>query len=89
LSTITGEVTFTQGLIVVKPGDKNGLKVYSDRCPHLGCRIGRYEEGLLRCPCHGSSYNTDGRVVSGPAAKSLTELEFTIDEQSGELVISG
>ena len=23
------------------------------------------------CPCHGSQYNTEGKVIRGPASKSL------------------
>jgi ubiquinol-cytochrome c reductase iron-sulfur subunit len=47
-------------------------------CTHLGCvprgqsptdRRGPY--GGWRCPCHGSEYDTAGRVRRGPAPKNL------------------
>lgn len=42
-------------------------------CTHLGCvplfRQGRYDGWL--CPCHGSVYDTAGRIRSGPAPKNL------------------
>ncbi|UXM94579.1 ubiquinol-cytochrome c reductase iron-sulfur subunit [Bartonella sp. HY329] len=44
-----------------------------DLCTHLGCvplgQSGRY--GGWFCPCHGSSYDTAGRVRNGPANKNL------------------
>jgi ubiquinol-cytochrome c reductase iron-sulfur subunit len=42
-------------------------------CTHLGC-IPTFGEGPYRgwlCPCHGSVYDTAGRIRSGPAPKNL------------------
>ncbi len=42
-------------------------------CTHLGC-IPQYTEGSFTgylCPCHGSEYDTAGRVVRGPAPDNL------------------
>jgi ubiquinol-cytochrome c reductase iron-sulfur subunit len=42
-------------------------------CTHLGC-VPTFGEGLYRgwlCPCHGSVYDTSGRIRSGPAPKNL------------------
>lgn len=42
-------------------------------CTHLGCvpigHEGRYEGWL--CPCHGSVYDTSGRIRQGPAPLNL------------------
>ena len=47
-------------------------------CTHLGCapagqRMGdeRGEFGGWYCPCHGSHYDTSGRIRKGPAPKNL------------------
>ena len=42
-------------------------------CTHLGCvPIGeKGEYGGWFCPCHGSHYDTAGRVRKGPAPKNL------------------
>lgn len=47
-------------------------------CTHLGCipkgqRIGdnKGEYGGWFCPCHGSSYDTAGRIRKGPAPRNL------------------
>ncbi len=38
------------------------------RCPHLGCAL-RYNaaEHSWDCPCHGSRFGEDGRLLDGPA----------------------
>jgi ubiquinol-cytochrome c reductase iron-sulfur subunit len=42
-------------------------------CTHLGCiplgQQGDYEGWF--CPCHGSHYDTSGRIRKGPAPKNL------------------
>lgn len=42
-------------------------------CTHLGCiplaHQGKYD-GFF-CPCHGSQYDTSGRIVEGPAPANL------------------
>ncbi len=41
-------------------------------CTHLGCTTNWFnEEGLFKCPCHGSNFNLDGDVVAGPAPVPL------------------
>ena len=47
-------------------------------CTHLGCvPLGTYpgeprgEFGGWFCPCHGSQYDTSGRIRKGPAPKNL------------------
>lgn len=39
------------------------------RCPHMGCAL-KYNarEHSWDCPCHGSRFETDGRLIEGPAA---------------------
>ncbi len=42
-------------------------------CTHLGC-IPTFAEGAYNgwfCPCHGSVYDTSGRIRSGPAPENL------------------
>jgi Rieske Fe-S protein len=39
-------------------------------CPHLGCTVRATEQGFA-CPCHGSRFGGDGRVLQGPAARAL------------------
>jgi Rieske Fe-S protein len=55
-------------------------------CTHEGCPLGwNPTQHLIRCPCHGSAFDTSGRVVNGPARVPLTPLQ-TITER-GEILL--
>jgi nucleotide-binding universal stress UspA family protein len=53
--------------------DENGAEyVLSARCKHMGCTVNwNGGEKTWDCPCHGSRYNFDGKVIQGPAQKDL------------------
>jgi cytochrome b6-f complex iron-sulfur subunit len=41
-------------------------------CTHLGCVVPwNASENKFKCPCHGSQYDATGKVVRGPAPRSL------------------
>ena len=70
-----------------KPGKQNWL-VTLGVCTHLGCvplGVGEGENkgeyGGYFCPCHGSHYDTAGRIRKGPAPTNLEvpEYEFASD----------
>ena len=50
--------------------DHEGIKAVSAVCTHLGCILEKSTEGF-ECPCHGSCYNNEGEVLSGPAPRDL------------------
>lgn len=65
-----------------KPGKENWL-ITLGVCTHLGCvPLGaaagevKGEFGGYFCPCHGSHYDTAGRIRKGPAPLNLTVPEF-------------
>lgn len=56
------------------------LKVLSDVCTHLGCRVTWHEDRqLFVCPCHDGFFAVDGRVISGPPPKPLIDLPHRIE----------
>ena len=66
--------------------DDVGFYALSSTCTHLGCMT-RYEKDNSRifCPCHGSQFAPDGRVVGGPAPRPLPRLELAVED--GRLVV--
>ncbi|MDA8215335.1 MAG: Rieske 2Fe-2S domain-containing protein, partial [Nitrospiraceae bacterium] len=46
----------------------DGLHAISSVCTHLGCIVNIAEWGF-QCPCHGSKYNENGKVIGGPAPR--------------------
>lgn len=55
------------------------LTAYSLTCTHLGCTVEAQGEGFA-CPCHGSHYDRDGRVLNGPARDPLPRLRVEVGE---------
>lgn len=51
---------------------KNLLTPTAPRCPHLGCALKRNSaEHSWDCPCHGSRFTEDGKLLDNPANKNL------------------
>lgn len=69
----------------VKQAD-GAVVVYSPICTHLGCGY-RWEgeEKKFKCPCHGSMYDIAGRVLGGPAPRSLDVLPSKVE--NGRLLV--
>lgn len=52
--------------------DAGRVHVLSPVCPHLKCLVAwNALESTWDCPCHGSRFHADGRVLEGPAASGL------------------
>ena len=53
--------------------------IVSGVCTHLGC-VPLGHEGQFdgwKCPCHGSIYDTSGRIRQGPAPRNLDVPEYS------------
>ena len=51
---------------------KNLLTISEKRCPHLGCALKwNYDEHSWDCPCHGSRFTEEGKLLDNPANGDL------------------
>ncbi len=49
---------------------KGILTLRTPRCPHLGCALEHNkQEHSWDCPCHGSRFNENGKLIDNPAVK--------------------
>jgi nitrate reductase gamma subunit len=68
-----------QKVWVVKHPD-NTVTVFSPVCPHLGCHYHwNPQTRHFECPCHGSIYAMDGKVLGGPAPRPLDTLPEKVE----------
>jgi Rieske Fe-S protein len=59
-------------------------------CTHAGCTVARFilANNRMTCPCHGSRYDIEGRVIRGPAEKPLARFVTDYDVASGIVSIT-
>ena len=66
-------------LYLVRMND-GGLLALSLHCTHLGCAITWNEDNnQFDCPCHASSFNMKGEVLSPPAPRTLDSYPIRIE----------
>lgn len=82
-----GDHVLAQGL----KGDPTYIVVKEDKsladfginavCTHLGCVVPwNANENKFICPCHGSQYDSNGKVVRGPAPLSLALVHAAVED---------
>lgn len=63
------------------------LKIFSSECRHFGCKITNFDGSMFKCPCHGSAYDIEGKLVKGPATDGLKELRFRKDRLRKVIIV--
>ncbi|MFZ5479250.1 MAG: ubiquinol-cytochrome c reductase iron-sulfur subunit [Myxococcota bacterium] len=82
-----GATEFVDDAKVFVMRDGKGLRALSATCTHLGCTVRENpEKDGFTCPCHGSRYDREGRVIAGPAPNSLAFHALEVDKR-GRLVV--
>jgi Rieske Fe-S protein len=86
-STFLEEIVPGEGAVVLVSGrrvavyrDHEGsLCTLSPTCTHLGCRVHwNTIEKSWDCPCHGSRFSADGKVIAGPAERDLQPMALEL-----------
>jgi Rieske Fe-S protein len=87
-----------QALVTARPGfdgapiliERRSARVYvalSMQCTHEGCPVKPPARGIIQCPCHGSQYDLDGKVVHGPAQFPLARYDTAFSRWSKRLTV--
>jgi cytochrome b6-f complex iron-sulfur subunit len=95
LAAKVGELSVNSGKIF-RFGDKPALLILASNdkyvaftavCTHLGCTV-QYRPDLheIWCPCHNGKYDLNGRNISGPPPRPLTE--FTVNVRGEDIYVS-
>jgi len=66
---------------------KESVKAVNSVCTHKKCTVEYNRESKkISCPCHGSEFHTDGKVLTPPAKEPLKSYPVTLSD--GKVVIT-
>ncbi len=79
------KTVLSYGVFVLRK-DENQVKVLSNICTHLGCRVSWHPDILeYVSPCHDGHFDIDGNVTKGPPPRPLDQYETKVE--NGDLFI--
>jgi len=85
--TNVGELSVVSGAPTILARDADGLYAMTITCTHEGCDVAPSNDSLV-CPCHGSRFDSNGKVLAGPAGSPLVHFSVTLDGL-GNITIHG
>ena len=74
-------------IVAAEPLNQGRFTVFSSTCTHLGCGV-RWDEPSKKflCPCHGGTFDSEGRPIAGPVFRPLDRLQARVGSD-GELEV--
>ena len=80
-----GIVDVDGGAVAAYRDEQGEVHAVSATCTHLGCTV-RWNgaEQSWDCPCHGSRFDLDGAVITGPAVAPLQRVEVARHHAHGD-----
>jgi Rieske Fe-S protein len=71
-------------LLLIRDGAAS-VRAFNPVCTHRQCVVAfNSGENKIKCPCHGSQFDLNGRVIHGPASRPL---ETYVAELVGEQIV--
>lgn len=74
---VHGALVFKEARVAIIR-EKDDVYALNLVCTHLGCTINVTPTAFV-CPCHGSSFDRQGRVLKGPANRQL--LRYRVEDR--------
>jgi cytochrome b6-f complex iron-sulfur subunit len=65
------------GVFLVARTAGNSFSAIDAVCSHQSCTVTGADGTAYVCPCHGSRYDRNGRVLNGPATAALRQFQTT------------
>jgi cytochrome b6-f complex iron-sulfur subunit len=75
-------VSKVKSVLITQSGGK--VVALDATCTHMACKVAP-DGGQLHCPCHQSTYELTGQVISGPAPAALAAVAVKVE--SGQVVL--
>ncbi len=72
------------GFFIVRRGAS--LFAMSSICTHRKCKLDAGPDKTFSCPCHGSTFDANGKMKKGPARRDLPTYEIATDDKGNLLV---
>ena len=72
------------GFFVIRRNGK--LLALSAVCTHKKCKLTAEKDSSFYCDCHGSTFDSNGRVTEGPAKRDLPFLSTQVNDKGHLLV---
>jgi len=70
----------SHGIYVLRQSEED-VRVFSNVCTHLSCRVTwKEDENAFICPCHDASFDIEGNVIHGPPPRPLDELDTKLED---------
>lgn len=73
--------------VYVKKVNEETYKAFLMLCTHKGCDV-KPAGAIMVCPCHGSEFSSEGKVLKGPAIEDLHAFPVQVSHQTLQINIA-
>ncbi len=81
--------TTQTGVAFAVTHDGQNVKVLSDVCTHLQCRVSWHEDRqMFISPCHNGLFSIDGEVLGGPPPRPLDPFQTKIENGQIQILLA-